>query len=244
MRRIALYRIHYGLDFLGKSIDSLYLHVDKIFVFWSKQPWYKECKNLPPMNENVEEFCKKYKGWGDNKVTVFQREYDLPENQFKKMYDEICQYNPRPDQALFMEPDMVWDHKTLNEVWKLKDDEVSFDQIEFWKNEKYHVPREQPRPGPTLWNKAPEKTGKGCFHNKNIHPKLKCYNYGFCLSPEVMKYKHEVAIQSSKYYKDSLPAKDWYEEKWLNWTPETTDLEISEKHRHLIKKAIPWVSQE
>ena len=156
------------------------------------------------------------------------------------MYDEICQFYPRPNQALFMEPDMVWDHETLNEVWKLKDDEISFDQIEFWKSEKYHVPREQPRPGPTLWNKSPEKTGKGCFHNRNIHPKLKCYNYGFCLSPEVMKYKHEVAIQSSKYYKDSLPAKDWYDEKWLNWTPETTDLEISEKHRHLIKKALPY----
>ncbi len=51
-------------------------------------------------------------------------------------------------------------------------------------------------------------------------------------------------IQSSKYYKDSLPAEDWYEEKWLNWTPETTNLEISEKHRHLIKKALPWVSQK
>ena len=61
MRRIALYRIHYGLDFLGKSIDSLYLHVDKIFVFWSKQPWYKECKNLPPMNENVAELISTYK---------------------------------------------------------------------------------------------------------------------------------------------------------------------------------------
>ena len=202
--RYAIYRIHYGLDFLGKSIESIIDQVDQIFVFWSKQPWYKKCQNLPPLNENVLEFCKKYDGWGDNKVTVFEREYDLPDNQFKKMYDEICQYYPRPDQALFMEPDMVWDHSTLNEVWKLQDDEISFD----------------------------------------IHPKLKCYNYGFCLSPEVMKYKHEVAIQSSKYYKDSLPAEDWYEEKWLNWTPETTDLEISEKHRHLIKKALPWVSQK
>ena len=235
----AIYRIHYGLDFLGKSIESVIDEVDKVFVFWSKQPWYKKCENLPPLNENVLEFCKKY-----DKVTVIEKEFDLPENQFKKMYDHVVSEYSNPDKVIMMEPDMVWDHKTLNEVWKLKDDEVSFDQIEFWKNEKYHVPREQPRPGPTLWNKAPEKTGKGCFHNKNIHPKLKCYNYGFCLSPEVMKYKHEVAIQSSKYYKDSLPAKDWYEEKWLNWTPETTDLEISEKHRHLIKKAIPWVSQK
>jgi len=243
MRRIAVYRIHYGLDFLGKSIESLYLHVDKVFVFWSKQPWYKKCKDLPPLNENVKEFCEKYEGWGDNKVSVFEREYDLPDNQYKKMYDEICSYYPRPDQALFMEPDMVWDHKTLNEVWKLKDDEISFNQIEFWKNEDWYIKRD--RPGPTLWNVAPQKTMKGCWASKNTrHETLKCYNYGFCLSPEVMKYKHEVAIQSSKYYGDSNPSKEWYQDKWLNWTPETRDLEISEAHRHLIEKAHPWVSQK
>ena len=243
MRRYAIYRIHYGLDFLGKSIESLYLHVDKIFVFWSKQPWFKECKNLPPLNENVKEFCEKYEGWGDNKVSVFEREYDLPDNQYKKMYDEICSYYPRPDQALFMEPDMVWDHKTLNEVWKLKDDEISFNQIEFWKNEDWYIKRD--RPGPTLWNVAPQKTMKGCWASKNTrHETLKCYNYGFCLSPEVMKYKHEVAIQSSKYYGDSNPSKEWYQDKWLNWTPETRDLEISEAHRHLIEKALPWDSQK
>ena len=249
MRKIAVYRIHYGLDFLGKSIESLYLHVDKIFVFWSKQPWYKECKNLPPLNENVEEFCKKYEGWGDNKVTVFQREYDLPLNQYKKMYDEVVQYYPRPKQALFMEPDMVWDHKTLNKVWELKDPEVCFNQIEFWKNEQWYIKRDKDgsadRPGPALWNIVPTETQKGCWQNpKTVHPTLKCYNYGFCLSPEVMKYKHEVAIQSSKYYKDSPPSETWYEDKWLNWTPETEDLEISEKHTHYIKKALPWVSQE
>tara|TARA_R100001480_G_scaffold129073_1_gene126633 strand:- start:138 stop:869 length:732 start_codon:yes stop_codon:yes gene_type:complete len=243
MRRIAVYRIHYGLDFLGKSIESLYLHVDKVFVFWSKQPWYKKCKDLPPLNENVKEFCEKYEGWGDNKVTVFEREYDLPDNQFKKMYDEICQYYPKPDQALFMEPDMVWDHKTLNEVWKLQDDEISFNQIEFWKNENWYIKRD--RPGPTLWNITPHKTMKGCWSSKQKrHETLKCYNYGFCLSPEVMKYKHEVAIQSSKYYGDSNPSKEWYQDKWLNWTPETRDLEISEAHRHLIEKAHPWVSQK
>jgi len=243
MRKIAVYRIHYGLDFLGKSIESLYLHVDKVFVFWSKQPWYKKCKDLPPLNENVKEFCEKYEGWGDNKVTVFEREYDLPDNQFKKMYDEICQYYPKPDQALFMEPDMVWDHKTLNEVWKLQDDEISFNQIEFWKNENWYIKRD--RPGPTLWNITPHKTMKGCWSSKQKrHETLKCYNYGFCLSPEVMKYKHEVAIQSSKYYGDSNPSKEWYQDKWLNWTPETRDLEISEAHRHLIEKAYPWVSQK
>ena len=64
--------------------------------------------------------------------------------------------------------------------------------------------------------------------------------YGFCLSPEVMKYKHEVAIQSSKYYSDSIPSKEWYQDKWLNWTPETRDIEIAEKHKHKIKQAWPY----
>jgi hypothetical protein len=152
------------------------------------------------------------------------------------MYDEICQYYPRPDQVLMMEPDMVWDHDNLNQVWKLRDNEISFNQIEFWKNEEWYIKRD--RAGPTLWNVPPDKTEKGCWKSKNkTHPTIKCFNYGFCLSPEVMKYKHEVAIQSSKYYKDSQPSKVWYEKKWLNWTPETEDLEISEAHRHFIKKA-------
>ena len=231
--RYALYRIHYGLDFLGQSIESIENDVDKIFVFWSKQPWYKKCENLPPINENVKEFCEKY-----SKVTVFEREYDLPLNQFKKMYDEICSYYPRPDQVLMMEPDMVWGDE-IKDIWQLKDDEVSFNQIEFWKNEEWHIKRD--RPGPTLWNVAPSKTMKGCWASKNkTHPTIKCFNYGFCLSPEVMKYKHEVAIQSSKYYGDSQPSVEWYEKKWLNWTPETEDLEISEAHRHFIKKAYPY----
>ena len=231
--RYALYRIHYGLDFLGKSIESIENDVDKIFVFWSKQPWYKKCENLPPINENVKEFCEKY-----SKVTVFEREYDLPLNQFKKMYDEICSYYPRPDQVLMMEPDMVWGDE-IKDIWQLTDDEISFNQIEFWKNEEWHIKRD--RPGPTLWNVAPSKTMKGCWASKNkTHSTIKCFNYGFCLSPEVMKYKHEVAIQSSKYYGDSQPSVEWYEKKWLNWTPETEDLEISEAHRHFIKKAYPY----
>ena len=31
--RYAIYRIHYGLDFLGKSIESVIDEVDKVFVF-------------------------------------------------------------------------------------------------------------------------------------------------------------------------------------------------------------------
>mgnify|MGYP001162307186 CR=1 FL=1 len=240
MRKYAIYRIHYGLDFLGKSIESIMDQVDKVFVFWSKKPWFKGCKNLPPMNENIAQFCKD-KDYRN--VVVFEREYDKPDNQFKKIYDEVCQYYPRPDQILMMEPDMVWDKNELKKIWELKDNEISFKQIEFWKNEEWYIKRD--RPGPTLYNGTVNSTLKGCWSDKRkTHDTIKCFNYGFCLSPEVMKYKHEVAIQSSKYYGDSQPSVEWYEKKWLNWTPETEDLEISEAHRHYIKKAYPYGTKD
>ena len=237
--RYALYRIHYGLDFLGKSIESIENHVDKIFVFWSKKPWYKGAMKLPPLDENVKEFCEKY-----SKVTVFEKEYDLPLNQYKLMYDEVMQHYPQPKQTLMMEPDMVWGDE-IKDIWELKDPEVCFNQIEFWKNEQWYIKRDKDgsadRPGPSLWNITPTETQKGCWQNaRTVHSSITCYNYGFCLSPKVMKYKHEVALQSSKYYKDSKPSETWYEDKWLNWTPETRDIEIAEKHKHKIKQAWPY----
>ena len=231
----AIYRIHYGLDFLEKSINSIIDEVDNVFVFWSKQPWYKGCKNLPPLNEDVGKFCKQWK----HKVTVIEKEFDLPDNQFYKMYSHVISEYTAPQKVLMMEPDMVWNKNSLKEAMKLNDDEISFNQIEFWKTDKWYIKRD--RPGPTIYNKPPPNTKKGCWsESQKVHPTIRCVNYGFCLSPEVMLYKHIVAIQSSEYYKDSLPSEEWYEKKWLNWTPETEDLEISKNYKHFIKRAYPY----
>lgn len=237
----ALYRIHYGLDFLEKSINSIIDDVDMIFIYWSKQPWYKGCKDLPPMNENVKEYCKRWNG----KVNVIEREFDLPSGQYTQMYADMITGHTIPKKVLMMEPDMVWDKEQLKKALELTDPEISFKQIEFWKNEEWYIKRTSERPGPTLYNQAPGLTGKGTATNTHlINNNIYCYNYGFCLSKEVMKYKFEVAIQSSKHYKDSIPSKDWYEKKWLNWTPETEDLEMSEAHKHYIKKALPYGTKD
>ena len=68
------------------------------------------------------------------------------------------------------------------------------------------------------------------------HPTIQNYNFGFCLSEKIMLYKHLVAIMGSQDINDSIPSERWYEDKWLNWKPETTDLEISERFKHYIKK--------
>ena len=133
----AIYRIHYGLDFLGKSINSIIDEVDQIFVFWSKQPWYKGCENLPPLNENVTDFCKQF----PHKVTVYEKEFDLPDGQYTQMYSHVVTGHNLPKKTLMMEPDMVWDKEELKKALELEDPEISFKQIEFWKNDKWHIKR-------------------------------------------------------------------------------------------------------
>ena len=41
---IAIYRIHYGLDFIGKSIKSIIDDIDLIFIFYSNNPWIVQKK--------------------------------------------------------------------------------------------------------------------------------------------------------------------------------------------------------
>ena len=60
-----------------------------------------------------------------------------------------------------------------------------------------------------------------------------CYNFGFCLNEKTMLYKHNAALDFSEKIKDSIPSQTWYEEKWLNWTPETTNLEPASKHTRI-----------
>ena len=36
---IAIYRIHYGLDYLKHSINSIIDYVDRVYIYYSLKPW-------------------------------------------------------------------------------------------------------------------------------------------------------------------------------------------------------------
>ena len=102
---------------------------------------------------------------------------------FAEVYDD-----PREVRLVDVEPD--FDNRVFlirKKIWELKDNEISFKQIEFWKNEEWYIKRD--RPGPTLYNGTVNSTLKGCWSDKRkTHDTIKCFNYGFCFSPEVMMY--------------------------------------------------------
>ena len=61
---LAIYRIHYGTDFIKESVNSIIDYVDKIYIFYSEEPWVKTDKinyknnliEFPKNPENIKSF--------------------------------------------------------------------------------------------------------------------------------------------------------------------------------------------
>ena len=259
--RWAIYRIHYGLDFLSQSIESIRDDVDKIFICYSLDPWVVKDKvsylgeeiDMPRNPESVQQYLSTYDV--DPKIDIFRAEFNTPLNQFRELYDMAREREGLlPSKVVFMEPDMVYKKGDLSKMFDdlntLSDETmipaISTYQIELWKSFKWRVPQRE-RTGPVIYNidvtpgftthfgPEPGKCG-----SMVVHSDIKNYNFGFCLNSLTMYYKHLTAINFSKEIGDSIPSQEWYRDKWSNWVPETEDLEIAENYKYLIKRAEPF----
>jgi hypothetical protein len=249
----AIYRIHYGTDFLEDSINSIIDSVDKVFVIYSLNPWVvKDTVSylgneipMPKLHEDVVSFMEKH--YSDNKkVEWFNQEASTPDNQFRNYYD-ICveKQNFEPHTVLFIEPDMVYTKGDVDYLRK----QLLFNttpclgttQIELWKWHRWRIPQRS-RIGPVMWMPLRSPNFRTHFGPtmpgvEHVHQHIQNYNFGFCLNPQTMLYKHLTAINFSATIGDSIPSQEWYRKKWLNWNTKTRDIEISEKWKHLIPKA-------
>lgn len=261
----AIYRIHYGTDYLLESIKSIIDSVDKIFIFYSNNPWvirdtinYKNTLLKFPKNpENIKEFLDK--NINDKKIIIQNFECDTPKNQFGKLYHTACKiYKIIPEYVLFMEPDMIFGEnqfKLLKFELDLKfwTNNIISKQIEIWKFDKnlkssnaYRIPLRKKRVGPVLWktnNKDQIITnfgGEPSNAKKKMSKFVTTLNLGFSFNKDTMFYKHLMALTFSKVIGDSLPDENWFEDKWLKWYENMENLEISDGYQHVIKRAFKF----
>ena len=259
----AIYRIHYGTDFIIESVNSIKNYVDKIFIFYSEEPWVKtdslQYKNttikFPKNPEDVKNFL--YKNFQSKKIVLKKYECATPLNQYGNLYSIVN--NNEKNKAkfvLFMEPDMIFGKNQLKILkfelsLKFWQKNITTKQIETWKYNKkgeinYRIPIRKRRPGPVLWNVARCKEIKtefsGCSSDKKkkFSILVKTLNMGFSLNKDTMLYKHLLSIVFSKIIGDSEPDEMWYENKWLNWCPETTNLDVSIGNQKNIDKAYKY----
>ncbi|MDA8918806.1 hypothetical protein N9I08_03620 [Candidatus Pelagibacter sp.] len=262
--RWAIYRIHYGIDFIKFSVNSIINDVDKIFIFYSKEPWLKEKeisykgKKIPfPSNpEELEKYLvKNFKD--NNKIILENFECNTPLNQYGLLFKKAMQIcNKIPKTVLFMEPDMLFSKNqlyALNLELKLRFwiKSLTAKQIELWKYDiknkdtfSYRIPIRKRRAGPVIWkvnNKEEITTNfSGLGNKKNFSLLVSTLNLGFCINKNTMLYKHLLTLSFSKTIGDSPAVENWYEDKWLNWNENTKNLDVSIGNEKSIPKALKY----
>ena len=256
----AIYRIHYGTDFIIQSVNSIINYVDKIFIFYSEEPWVKTNKinykskviEFPKNPDDVKNFL--LKNFQSNKIIIKKYECNSPLNQYGDLYTIVANENKdKPKFVLFMEPDMIFGKNQLQilkleltlKFW-LKN--ITTRQIEIWKFnldnvDNFRIPLRKRRAGPVLWHtnrsKKIQTEFSGCSSDKkkNFSSFVKILNMGFSFNKETMLYKHLLAVVFSDVIGDSKVDEMWYDNKWLGWDLDTINLDISEGNQKKIKKA-------
>ena len=242
---LVVYRILYGTDYLERSIRSVLAGADQVFVGYSKEPWSrpKPFTDIREIEISPREVIDQH---FDDKVVAGYYHYDTPRNQFRLLRMEAIRYLEEYYITVFMEPDMVWApgyfEKFIDEFKHRRESYQSAPQIELWKTNEWRIPQRN-RLGATAYKGMIPTLGFGqqpATGDVSVVSQYGHFNFGFCLNEQTMRYKHEAALDFSAKIGDSVPAQHWYEEKWLNWTPETMNLEPSANHTHRIPKALPY----
>jgi hypothetical protein len=244
----AIYRGLYGEDFVEASVNSITDAVDHIFFCLDYLPW-----------GDVDGYEDRVRGLAisNPKVSIL---YDHAFNnisQFTRLVNErILPYCKKPDTIMVIESDQVFRADQFR--WALAEfhesgaDCAMTRQVEVWKGFKHAVPERPNRTGvvfwdmrsrdglpPTMRQAEPAVSGlRVCRTKAFVH------NLGFAISPELMFWKHMIALGMSQKIGDSRPNEMWYENVWLPWTPEMRNLEISLGHETDIPIVFPYPEEE
>lgn len=257
MKTYVVYRCLYGETFIQPSIRSIEGVADQIFVFWDDTAW-ADCDHVvykgqrvdfpkPPatfdgvVNRIKELQCPKV-------VLAYDHQYNNL-NQFTHFVNDlILPKYPKPDLFIFMEVDYVFREDqlalALQEAQQVT--HCSTRQVEVWKGLKHRVPERTERSGAMFWNMRHldqlPPTGRGGDASRKSTQAF-IHNMGFAFGDTTMYWKHMTALAFSRKIGDAQPNEGWYD-KWLHWTPETRDLEISEGSEHNIPYVIPYPESE
>jgi hypothetical protein len=266
----ATYRLFYGEDFIRESIESIYKHVDKVFIFWTDRA-FKDVVGATCMGDYVL-FRKPIDGAVNivnrmkkthPKIEMIYDYWPHIDDQFRHQVDtHILPNFPRPDIVIALESDCVFSNKAISEnIEQFKKETESNDnlvigsvnQVLLWRYPTYHI-EEARRGGVTFWcfnnfDKMPE-TGKAMAppgfvkspYDSVVLPEPN-HNFGYAISEENMYWNHLVHIGFSSVNRtDTPPREDWYENVWLLWedTESHINLHPSQGYAHVWPSAVKY----
>lgn len=118
---VAYYVLHYGSDYLGSSIRSIYDHVDKILCLYSPAPCFGHNTELvnPDTKEKLQQALREVSDPA-NKINWYERQ-GASEGAQRDSAVEACR-QMGAKQVLIVDADEVWDASVLrNFINKMKE---------------------------------------------------------------------------------------------------------------------------
>jgi len=258
----CVYRCLYGEEFLRQSIESIAQYVDRIFIFFDTKPWgdvtscvYKgEVVKFPEKFDNVVELGCELAAKNPKIEIQFDHMYNNIGQFTHLVNDRILPHHAKPDTLIVIEVDHIFRpdqiELALHEWSNLKNVQCATTrQVELWRSFAYRVPERAYRAGAVFWNlsaldRLPETNRQADIKKGMVHLNAFVHNVGFACSEKAMYWKHMIALAMSQKIGDSCPAESWYEEKWLKWSQETKNLEISKGYEHLIPSLVKYDTSE
>jgi hypothetical protein len=250
---VAVYRVLYGEDFIQESILSILPHVSKVFVVKAEKPWgntlgvmYKN--NWVTWPEKFDNTREKILALNEPKVEVIDDYWPTPNQQLTHIVNDLILQRCRPETVVFIEPDHIFSKKEAIkafEEWKTyRGSQASTKQLEHWRTPLFCVPERPNRTSVVFHRINGQPIGSTGFNGALDgigRLSARVNNLGFCISENVMYWKHLTALAFSKIVGDSPPNENWYEDKWLKWDYKlnNSDLEISLGYEWTIPRAIP-----
>lgn len=234
MKTCALYIVHYGVEYLGYSIKSVYDSVDKIFIFYTQHPSHGRKVSFPcPETEGqIKEAAYQF-GDPDDKI-MWKKGWWSTEGQQRSAGEEMCQamgYNV----VVVSDYDEVWDKQALNQaIQYVKDNPFKryrVPMIHFWKDFNT-VCKDLAQPVRFV-----KFSGDGEGYVPLERP---VWHFGYAISDEIMKYKWEI----HGHFDELRP--DWFEKVWLGGRMtdvHPTNLEDFWTPEHYFKEQLPEFMQ-
>jgi len=204
---VANYILHYGMDYLGWSVKSIYDHVDKIFVVYTDQPSHGQGTNLKNLDSR-EDVMKSLYLFGDPKGKIQVVDGRFPnEGEHRNV---VGKHFGTADLILVVDADEVWHENTIGKV-------ISYCQntpgihcfkmpfIHFWRSFRYYL-SDPSMPDRLIAPKQPPGTYR-CVP-KEFGP---VFHFGYAREEKFIKYKIDIHGHKNEW------RPEWFEQRFRAW---------------------------
>lgn len=215
--RLACYALHYGCEYLAWSIRSVQDAVDEIHVFYSRKPSYGFA-DPNATNPDTEEMLRAEAHRFLHKPLIWHEVHEGSEGAHRDHMIRVARERGA-ELYLVVDSDEIWDtdsaKATLDAVSRANSAGRWLARFaNFWRSFKYQV-HDGFTPVRVVDMRHPITVD--AYLSAEQQP-LPVYHFGYAQTLRTMEYK----LTTHGHKAEFRPG--WYQDKFVAWTPETTDI--------------------